>query len=143
MDDIVFKINLLLVVIASIAVFMIFLFRKKVKIAIKNSNDGNVKKYMVFAIKYCSKRGNFLGVKKLRGIVEDVYLNNYCMFNALALALLTACFGLMLNTITNKNTIGLISIMFVMCILILIVLKIELDYIIKKKILLEIDKKIK
>lgn len=141
MDDLVFNINMLLVVIAIIAVFIIFVFRKKVKIAIKNNNDNNVKKYIVFAIKYCSKREKFLGVKRLREIVEDVYLNNYCMFNALALALLTACFGLMLNTIANKNTIGLVFIMFMMCIL--IVLKIELDYIIKKKILLKIDKEIK
>ena len=141
MDDLVFNINMLLVVIAIIAVFIIFIFRKKVKIAIKNNNDNNVKKYIVFAIKYCSKREKFLGVKRLREIVEDVYLNNYCMFNALALALLTACFGLMLNTIANKNTIGLVFIMFMMCIL--IVLKIELDYIIKKKILLKIDKEIK
>lgn len=143
MDDLVFNINMLLVVIAIIAVFIIFVFRKKVKIAIKNNNDNNVKKYMIFAIKYCAKREKFLGVKKLRIIVEDVYLNNYCMFNALALALLTACFGLMLNTIANKNTIGLIAIMFAMCILILIVLKMELDYIIKKKVLLKIDKEIK
>ncbi|WP_317405734.1 hypothetical protein [Megamonas funiformis] len=120
---------------------MICVFRKKVKIIIKNNNDNNVKKYMVFAIKYCAKRGNFLGVKKLREIVEDVYLNNYCMFNALAISLFIACCGLMLNTIANKNTIGLIFIMFMMCIL--IVLKIELDYIIKKKILLKIDKEIK
>lgn len=87
------------------------------------------------------KGGDFLGVKKLREIVEDVYLNNYCMFNALAISLFIACCGLMLNTIANKNTIGLIFIMFMMCIL--IVLKIELDYIIKKKILLKIDKEIK
>lgn len=141
MEDIVFKINLLLIIIASIVVFMICVFRKKVKIIIKNNNDNNVKKYMVFAIKYCAKRGDFLGVKKLREIVEDVYLNNYCMFNALAISLFIACCGLMLNTIANKNTIGLIFIMFMMCIL--IVLKIELDYIIKKKILLKIDKEIK
>ena len=141
MEDIVFKINLLLIIIASIVVFMIFVFRKKVKIAIKNNNDNNVKKYIVFAIKYCSKREKFLGVKRLREIVEDVYLNNYCMFNALAISLFIACCGLMLNTIANKNTIGLVFIMFMMCIL--IVLKIELDYIIKKKILLKIDKEIK
>ena len=139
MDDLVFNINMLLVVIAIIAVFIIFVFRKKVKIAIKNNNDNNVKKYIVFAIKYCSKREKFLGVKRLREIVEDVYLNNYCMFNALSLFI--ACCGLMLNTIANKNTIGLVFIMFMMCIL--IVLKIELDYIIKKKILLKIDKEIK
>ena len=42
--------------------------------AIKNNNDNNVKKYIVFAIKYCSKREKFLGVKRLREIVEDVYL---------------------------------------------------------------------
>lgn len=36
MDDLVFNINMLLVVIAIIAVFIIFVFRKKVKIAIKN-----------------------------------------------------------------------------------------------------------
>ena len=77
MDDLVFNINMLLVVIAIIAVFIIFVFRKKVKIAIKNNNDNNVKKYIVFAIKYCSKREKFLGVKRLREIVEDVYLNNY------------------------------------------------------------------
>ena len=52
MDDLVFNINMLLVVIAIIAVFIIFVFRKKVKIAIKNNNDNNVKKYIVFAIKY-------------------------------------------------------------------------------------------
>ena len=76
MDDLVFNINMLLVVIAIIAVFIIFVFRKKVKIAIKNNNDNNVKKYIVFAIKYCSKREKFLCVKRLREIVEDVYLNN-------------------------------------------------------------------
>ena len=141
MDHLVLNINMLLVVIAIIAVFIIFVFRKKVKIAIKNNNDNNVKKYIVFAIKYCSKREKFLGVKRLREIVEDVYLNNYCMFNALAISLFIACCGLMLNTIANKNTIGLVFIMFMMCIL--IVLKIELDYIIKKKILLKIDKEIK
>lgn len=37
MDDLVFNINMLLVVIAIIAVFIIFVFRKKVKIAIKNN----------------------------------------------------------------------------------------------------------
>ena len=141
MDDLIFYINVLLVVIASIALFLIFLFEKNFKIIIKNNNDNNVKKYIVFAIKYCSKRERFLGVKRLREIVEDVYLNNYCMFNALAISLFIACCGLMLNTIANKNTIGLVFIMFMMCIL--IVLKIELDYIIKKKILLKIDKEIK
>lgn len=141
MDDLIFYINVLLVVIASIALFLIFLFEKNFKIIIKNNNDNNVKKYIVFAIKYCSKREKFLGVKRLREIVEDVYLNNYCMFNALAISLFIACCGLMLNTIANKNTIGLVFIMFMMCIL--IVLKIELDYIIKKKILLKIDKEIK
>lgn len=52
MDDLVFNINMLLIVIASISVLMIFFIWKKVKIVIKNNN---VKKYMFFAIKCCMK----------------------------------------------------------------------------------------